>query len=239
MNRPGEHGDAFSSSRKPNPSESASLTWTAIARFLNAAEAGYFAHELKVLGEFPVKLRAEDDFDAVSGHWSTGFVLSVPTPSAEQATFALQELVSQTEGEAPLPSLADGVGFESDFLDPHGDPYDSQPFDPYPEDREFAEESPFPWGPIIVTLAAGSLAFWSIRTFWKPARPQPAAPVNAPRDVLWDAMRTPHGRKWVQFDAAGRQIRELEINPAGTEATIKEDADGDQIFERSRQVKRP
>ncbi len=231
MMRPGEHGDAFFQSRRSDHGNSASPSWTAVARFLNAAEAGYFAHELKLLANIPVNLQAEEDFEAVSGHCSTRFVLSVPEPWAEQAALSLQELVQQTDADDSLPELTAPLEREG-FLEA-----DSQPFDPFVEDPLFAPPNPVNWVPIVVTLAAGSMAIWGIKKLWEPARPQPAAPANAPREVLWDAMRT-GGRKWVQSDPAGRPVRELEINFAGTEATLREDSNGDRVFDRTLQLKR-
>ena len=232
MMRPGEHGDAFFKSRHSNSGDSASPSWTVIARFLNAAEAGYFAHELKLLRNIPVKLQAEDDFDAVSGHWSTRFVLSVPGPWAERAALTLQELVRQTEAEDSLPELAASALEREAFLEA-----DSRPFDPFAEGPLFSPQNQVNWVPIVVTLAAGSMAIWGIKKLWEPARPLPAAaPAKAPRDVLWDVVTTPAGRKWVQSDPAGRPVRDLEINPAGTEATLREDSDGDHVFDRTRHV---
>ncbi len=105
MTRPGEFGDAsLPSSRKPqHQGDAPSTAWTAIARFLNAAEAGYFAHELKLLKNIPVTLSAEENLDALSGHQATGFVLSVPQIWAEPAARTLTELVQQTESEDDWP----------------------------------------------------------------------------------------------------------------------------------------
>ncbi len=212
MMRSGEHGDAFFKSRHPDAGDSASPSWKAIARFLNVAEAGYFAHELKLLGNIPVSLQAEEDFDAVSGHWSAGFVLRVPEPWAERAAVTLQELVRQTEAEDPLPELSASPLEGDGFLEA-----DSRPFDPFAEEPRFRDRDPVNWVPIVVTLAAGSMAIWGFKKLWEPARPQPAAaPAKAPRDVLWDVMRT----------------------PAGTHATLREDSDGDQLFDRTLKVER-
>lgn len=233
MMRPGEFGDAYLPSRKPKLGESASQAWTTIARFLNAAEAGYFAHELKLTRNIPVTLRAEEDFDAVSGHWSTGFVLSVPQAWAERAAETLQELVHLSESEDYLPErVSPAREYERKST------ARSQPFDPFAEEDYFTESPAIHWVPIVVTLAAGSLAIWGIKILWEPARPQ-AAPIKAPRDVLWDVMTTPDGRKWVQHDSAGRPTRELEIPPLGHEAILREDNDGDQVFERTQRIKRP
>lgn len=206
----------------------------AVARFQSAAEAGYFAHELKMLQNVPTLVRAVEEFDAVSGHWSTGFVLFVPSPQAEEAALTLQDLVRQSENEDASPVRASATSErEVTTTSP------SEPFDPFVRDEEFEYPEPINWVPIVVTLAAGSLAFWGVKQLWEPARPQPAAPADAPRDVLWDIMKTPQGRKWVQQDADGRRIRELEIHPDGSEAVLREDHDGDEFFEKTRRVKRP
>ena len=233
MMRPGEFGDASIPSRNAGSGEESSGVWAPIARFLNAAEAGYFAHELKLMRNIPVTLQAEDDFDAVSGNWSTGFVLAVPEVWAERAAATLQELVHLSETEEEMPERVSS-SLEYD----RGPAGRSQAFDPYAEEDFFAREPSIHWVPIVVTLAAGSLAIVGIKHFWEPARPQ-AAPVNAPRDVLWDVMKTPHGRKWVQHDSAGRPMRELEIPPSGNEAILREDIDGDQVFERTQRIVRP
>lgn len=224
MTRPGERGDASLPSK----------SWTAIARFLNAAEAGYFAHELKLLKNIPVTLQAEEKLDDLSGHLTTGFVLSVPQVWAEPAARTLTELVHRTESDEELPAPE----YEDEDFGP-APVGRSQAFDPFAREDDFAMGPAIPWVPIVVTLAAGSIAFWSVKTFWQPARPQPAAPVKAPGDVLWDVMRTPQGRKWVQYDPNSQAVRELEIERAGTEAILREDADGDHVFERTQRIKRP
>lgn len=217
---------------RPGDQRDDTLQSTPIARFLNAAEAGYFAHELKLLGNVPVSIQVEEDYDAVSGHWSSRFVLAVPSVSAESSAMMLQELVRQTENEEfrsdiPVPA------FEGERL--HS--ANSQPFDPFPQDDDFESPQPLNWVPIVVTLAAGSLAIWGVKKLWEPARPQAAAPAKAPRDVLWDMMRTPHGGRWVQHDAQGRPIRILEFH--GNEAIFREDSDGDEIFEHTWRLQRP
>lgn len=228
MTRPGDQRDAFLPARS-NEEDSPRLT--PIARFRNAAEAGYFAHELKLRRDVPVTIQVEEDFDAVSGHWSTRFVLAVPSTAAEMSARALQELVRQTEGEEHPSDFPAG-----DFEGERWHSAHSQPFDPFTRQEEFEYPQPVNWVPIVVTLAAGSLAIWGVKKLWEPARPQ-AAPANAHRDVLWDMMRTPHGRQWVQQDAKGRRIRILEFH--GNEAILKEDSDGDQVFEHTWRVQRP
>jgi hypothetical protein len=190
MTRSGELGDASFPSRKPRIAGASVQDWTPIARFLNAAEAGYFAHELKLSRNIPVTLRAEEDFDAVSGHWSTGFVLSVPQAWAENAAMTLQELVRQTDSEDYIPDrVSPSVEYE------RTPPGLSQPFDPLAAEDYLTHPPSIHWVPFVVTLAAGSLAIWGIKILWEPARPQAAAPINAPRDVLWEEMKSPRGSK--------------------------------------------
>jgi hypothetical protein len=192
MMRPCEPGDAFRPSRKPDKAPNTPPAWTAIARFLNAAEAGYFAYELKLSRNIPVKLGAEEELEPVSGHCSTSFVLSVPQVWAEKAAKTLQELVRETDSEDYIPERVSSA-LEYERLPVSR----SRPFEPFYDEDNFVEPASIHWVPIVVTLAAGSLAIWGIKTLWEPARPQ-AAPINAPRNVLWEGMKTTHGRKSMQ-----------------------------------------
>ena len=68
-----------------------------IARFHNAAEAGYFSHELMRSEEIPSMVKVDEHFDALCGRWTTRFLLLVPECFAETAAAALQRLVKQSK----------------------------------------------------------------------------------------------------------------------------------------------
>ena len=70
---------------------------TAIARFNNAAEAGYFAHEMHTEAGITARVMTEDDFDAVGGVWSTRFLLVVPRDQAGPALAVLRHQLEEPD----------------------------------------------------------------------------------------------------------------------------------------------
>ena len=183
-----------------------------IARFANAAEAGFFAHALQSIEEIPATIRAEENFDAISGYWSTRFLLEVPQPVAESAARSLQSLIDRSENEDIVDSL--GPALEHWDYDPLASPrfqFDDAP-PPVPRPG-------FRWGPIVLTLAAGSLAFVGLRALHQAANPRRDAPVGRQKD-LWEELRRP-GKPWTQ-KLDGNRRRELDFNADRTRATIRE-----------------
>eukprot|EP00913_Durusdinium_trenchii_P008935 g8401.t1 len=194
------------------PADASDEPVVAIARFLNAAEAGFFAHTLLNSEEIPASLRAEDDFDAVSGFWTARYLLMVPERMVDAATKALQSVVKRSETE--------------DFLDSAGDPNELTHFgsesvnvtrfaeDPerYPAD----ETSTIKWGPVMLTLAAGSLALWGLRELQRPPRVE-AGPKHG---ALWDDLSEP-SKPWVQ-QLEGDRRRELHFDRQRNRAVIRE-----------------
>jgi hypothetical protein len=170
-----------------------------------------------------------EHFDAVSGYWSTRFVLSVPEPLVETATIRLRELISQSE--------TDDMPLETDFSDDdllrpleYGSDHDNRfdrPTDPMESMAE--EESGVNWVPIVLTLAAGSAVFWGVRTMNAKPVPEAAAGREEQAD-LWNRLTTPSG-KWVQPSEDGRGRRELLFDARRREGILREDLDGDGQFE--------
>jgi hypothetical protein len=188
-----------------------------VARFGNAAEAGYFADELDyALGVEP-RLDCRDDFDAVHHHWRSRFVLSVPVQHAEQAHKILACLL---DGETPVPAHRDD------------DLTSAAPFHhPRPTMRSETSGSvgsSVKWAPVLLTLAAGSLVFWHGKK--PPMQRQPPAPRDALRIQLGDAPGV-RDAPWVQTVEGGLR-RELHFPATDGEAVLREDRDGDGVFER-------
>ncbi|HUG92460.1 MAG TPA: hypothetical protein VML55_16595 [Planctomycetaceae bacterium] len=166
---------------------------TPVARFLNAAEAGYFAHELRFAERLPVLISAEESFDAVAGYWTTRFLLCVPQAVALRAAEALERLVAESESDdavAPRPSAAAG-----DEPLPAGRQA-SDVFDPRQQTRaDVAEPVGVGWVPLVLTLAASSAVFWNVRRPAEAPRP-PAAPVKRHDADEWERHRAPT-RPWM------------------------------------------
>lgn len=183
-----------------------------IARFQSGAEAGYFADELARAVDLDVRVLAREHYDAVHGVASTDFVLLVLETEAERAAQLLRSLVASTDDdEAPDESnlLAAEHDFNSSAL--MGGPV---------------------WVPLLLTLAAGSIAYWGIEKFEQ--RQRPPALINRDRrqpPELWRVLSASPS-PWVQTLGPGRGTRQLQVDPATKSAVIQEDRDGDGRFER-------
>lgn len=187
--------------------------WEAIARFRSGAEAGYFADELAREADIEGLIKAEDRFDGVHGMGTTDFVLMVAPQKAERASEVLRSLVAQSDMDE------DAATRDEDGNDiPHAD-----------EGRPV--RSGTVWVPIILTLAAGSIAYWGVHRDQR--RVRPPGLVNRERRQGADLLRTIglFEEPWVQkLDGA---TRELVFDREAQTATVREDRDGDGIFERT------
>ena len=202
-----------------------------VARFHNAAEAGYFSHELMLAEEIPSLVKIDEHFDALSGRWSTRFLLLVPERFAENAAVSLQRLVEQSNSEESLEEeTRKTFRVASEEMGPFGDEMEF--------DRYSAVESGVNWIPIVLTLAAGSAAFWGVRKFQD--RPQPhanAAPIGARQSDLWERL-SGSPEPWIQQLEGGRHTRRIQFETDGNVVIIREDSDGDGHFEREHRIRR-
>jgi hypothetical protein len=199
-----------------------------IARFRHAAEAGYFAHELLCREDVEAGVVAQEQFDALGGLWSTQFLLTVPPLTVERATTLLQSLVEENSDRI-APVLAD-----EDCDDPPSEPYHMAAV----SDQDFvAVDSGVNWVPIVLTLAAGSVVLWGWHSLQqgKAARANPAGQNHLD---LWDRLATPDS-PWTQPIPGGRGRRQLWISPRQHAAELREDADGDGVFESTVRVPLP
>lgn len=182
----------------------------AIARFLNAAEAGFFAHTLLSAEEIPASLKAEDDFDAISGYWTARYLLMVPERMAEAATAALQTLVERSENE----DFLDAPKEPNELTHVAGETVTVTRFADNPERYSDEDVSTIKWGPVMLTLAAGSLALWGLRELQRPHRAEPK------HGSLWDGI-SQHVEPWKQDLGNGRR-RELQFDRTRNRAIVRE-----------------
>ena len=184
-----------------------------IAKFANAAEAGFFAHALTATEDLPVMIHAEENFDAISGYWSTRYLLEVPERIAESAYRSLQSLIARTETEDIMESVV-----------PAGTRWETERFAMTDfRDRSFdttAAESGVRWGPIVFSLAAGSLAFFGLQALQPAVNPRNDVPHGERRKDLWEQMSRP-SKPWTQ-SLNGNRRRELRFNAKRTRAVIRE-----------------
>ena len=196
----------------------------AIAQFRNAAEAGYFAHELLREADIPADITMDESFDAVSGYWSTRFVLAVAEEFSESARLCLQRLSDHStpddrpyRSEFAVDEMKDPMA-DDDWMQPSSDMMVS----------DVAEQSNVNWVPIVLTLAAGSIVFWGVRTMHAKPQAQAAAAGERNQPDVWKMLSTPE-RPWVQQLDDGR--RELRFDSDRREGILYEDLDGDGQFE--------
>lgn len=193
-----------------------------IARFTNAAEAGFFAHTLLYAEDIPATIRAEDSFDAISGYWSTRYHLEVPERLAESASRTLQSLIDRSESEDFVDALTSRNPAWSEYADGSTGVVTYR--------REAAgEASGIRWGPIMITLAAGSLAFLGFRAIQTANKPRAAVPAGRNKG-LWGELSQP-GKPWVQR-LEGNRRREMNFNHDRTRAVIREYNGEEKVSER-------
>jgi hypothetical protein len=174
----------------------------AIARFQNGAEAGFFADELYRTTGIETEVMAREHFDAVHAAWSIDYLLLAAEASASQGAQALRTLVASTDD------------------DPACD-----------VDSERKDLPGGLWMPLILTLAAGSIACWGVERAEQ--RPRPAALVDRdprlPPD-LWHVLGSTPG-PWHQTGVNGVGTRELTVDRDRQTALLREDHDGDGAFD--------
>lgn len=202
---PVENGFSAGERRVPDPVHAAAADRVMIARFQNGAEAGYFADELTRACHVDTEVVARERFDAVHAGWSVDYILLVERPHAERAARLLQSLVESTGDDG-----GDGATGESPRSDLPGGV----------------------WVPLILTLAAGSIACFGIDRLDH----RPRAPALVVRDAreppdLWEVLAGTRGT-WVQKLEGGPGVRELTLDPETHSAQLKEDHDGDGRFDR-------
>ncbi|MGE5193922.1 MAG: hypothetical protein ACM3U2_15620 [Deltaproteobacteria bacterium] len=176
-----------------------------IARFQSGAEAGYFADELTRETEIETEVLARERFDGVHAAWSVDYILLVDRAHAERAARLLQSLVEATGDDAG----ADATDESSRSDLPGG-----------------------AWVPLILTLAAGSIACFGIERLDHRPRP-PALVVRDGREPpeLWEFLAATRGT-WIQKLDGAPGVRELTLDPDTHSARLKEDSDGDGHIDR-------
>jgi|GEM_PF-1255092 len=224
----GGFGDPFPGISE-SPWEPGDEPLRAIARFPNAAEAGFFAHALQATDDIPVTLRAEEDYNAVSGYWSTRYLLEVPERVAASAYRSLESLIDRSETEDVLASAATGGHWEICERSPSER---SQGFSEIPgiftanashRDDELRPLPGINWGPLVLSFAAGSLALFGLQSLQPAIKPRVEA-AGGRQQELWDQLSQP-AKPWTQ-KLDGNRRRVLEFNAERSRAVVRE-YDGD------------
>jgi len=205
-----------------------------VARFTNAAEAGYFAEELTHHSGIHTLLRSDKTFNALNGYWSQRFDLLVAEADLDEAKATLRQLIEQTGSSE---TLCEDHAASLTPQDESPPPYEG--FQTEPDRSEYGpEESRIHWIPIVLTLTAGTVAFWAARRIPDGAGDgRPPAPARFSTTELWNRLST-EPIPWRQALPNGRGIRELHFDSDRQRAVLREDADGDGVFEREEFLER-
>jgi len=180
-----------------------------IARFQNGAEAGYFADELSRETGIETEVLAREHFDGVHAAWSVDYILLVDRAHAGEAAGRLQSLVESTGDEAAAEATDDSSPSEL----PGG-----------------------VWVPLILTLAAGSIACFGIeRPDHRPRPPALVARDGREPPELWELVTAGRGT-WVQKLDGTPGTREMTLDPAAHSARFREDVDGDGRIDREWEI---
>jgi hypothetical protein len=218
-----ESGDAI-----PDEESITDPTGLAVARFESMAEAGFFADQLVRRHGIETTLSVDETFDAITGHWSVRFILNVPEDQASSASVLLENLV-QTHDE-DFPASPDVP--ENTFDIPADDSPAVWQVD---ENEEAGLETGMNWFPLVLTLAAGGAAVWGLRAWNGREAARVLERQHAPD--LWDELGH-DSSPWIQESEENRAVRKLWVDADGRGAILREDRDGDGIFERETRLKR-
>ncbi|GIW94995.1 MAG: hypothetical protein KatS3mg110_3036 [Pirellulaceae bacterium] len=189
--------------------------WVGVARFENAAEAGYCAERLQSSG-ISTRLEYRDRFDAVKDHWQVVFELQVPPHERAEAIVRLRELLHDEEEPADE-SASYGQDNQSRSVWAESGRYD--PFAEGPHDVPLVMAMA-KWLPCL--LLAGSVGFAG--GWWLAERQGSAV---AERALL---RRVAESAPWLNVPPPGEPQRRLRLDSAG-QWLVEEDRDGDGRFE--------
>jgi hypothetical protein len=181
---------------------------TIVARFHNVAEAGYFVEALAA-NDIAATLRAEEQFDGISGTWSCRYALSVDENDAHLAAQRLRDLVDG-EAIAPPPERHDETGRRDDFAD-----------------EPAAGPSLLPWALLLLVLVVAAIVWGQVGKARRigAAGVREAVPPDPAPPEPWREMTSRPGR-WIQFDGEGRPVRQIVVHADGR-ATLTADTNGD------------
>lgn len=198
--------------------------WVVLAKFQNAAMAGYFADELHRQFGFATEVDLQEEREPIHSTWTIRFCLLVEKGTARQAAYALQ-LIARDDSDA--------------------DPLAPKPAHPVVnmEPRKAASHiGRLTW--IMSILALVAVLFVILMLSLNPRGPWQRGRVGGPG---WQramaaqqfAAINGDGAPWTQPINAGAGTRRLSLNAARQVSVIETDADGDGRFESTEEFPWP
>ena len=180
------------------------------ARFTNAAEAGFFVHELESELGIAGELEQREHFNAIHGTWHADYALFVARDHAPRVAEFLRGLRDETEDDAGAWRAPGESPAKSGSLGSR-------------------------WMPVLITLAAGSVAYLGVTKLEEPPRP-PALHVNRAADALWRELAR---GDWTQAHPEGKGTRRMRLDAARRTVIIEDDLDHDGRIDRAHEYSLP
>ncbi len=203
-----------------------------LARFQFAADAGFFAEELKIRHSIPATVKLEENFEAVVGQWSVTYVLAVPVEQADEARPRLRQVIEESQSgndagvaagldRAPEPNVETNEDGESTFrLDA----------------PDTGAGFHIPGWVILLVISCGAV-FLSRSPPDKNPEPLPQdAPARLTDEQLFfRELFSASSEPWIRKTADGGR-QEISFDQSAGTIRIREDTDGDGSFEIDRRV---
>ena len=206
----------------------------ALARFRFAADAGYFADELQARFSIRATVQLEENFDATTGQSLVAFVLAVSPELADEAIPRLRQLIETAQvGEYDgLPGGLDGPA--APVSTPSGT--DDETFDTEPVAARSSSGVPSWLFLMVVCIGAASLL----------ATQRPQAPAAGPADnaaaeptdeqVFLRELLAASPEPWVRESPDGGR-QEVSLDKSTGSMRLREDGDGDGVYEIDRRIR--
>jgi|GEM_PF-2659332 hypothetical protein len=203
-----------------------------LARFQFAADAGFFADELKNQHSIKATVKLEENFEASAGQWSVTYVLAVPVEQADEAIPRLRQLIEDSQ-----PNEFGGPGIADDR--PAAPPIEADE----DGDSTFRPDAPetgsgfhIPGWVLLLVISCGAVYLFRSRPEKDPApAPQAASESLTDEQLFFRELLSNSPEPWVrQTEDGGRQ--EISFEESTGTMRIREDTDGDGSFEIDRRV---
>lgn len=205
----------------------------ALARFRFAADAGYFADELQAQFSIRTTVQLEENFDATTGQSLVAFVLAVSPELADEAIPKLRQLIetAQTGEYDGLPGGLDGPAAPVSAVSAtDGETFEAQPVAVRPSAR-------VPSWLFLLIVCAGAVALLATQRQQAPAEgpAEDAAAELTDEQVFLRELIAASPEPWVRESPDGRR-QEVSLDKSTGSIRLREDGDGDGVYEIDRRI---
>jgi len=204
-----------------------------LARFQFAADAGFFAEELKTQHSIAATVKLEEDFEASAGQWSVAFILAVPVEQADEAIPRLRQLIEESQ-TGDYEGVADELNRPSA---PAGETDDDSESTFRLDATSTGSGFRIPGWVLLLVVSCGAVILFKSR----PEEVPQAAPQEAParltdEQLFFRQLFSTSSEPWVRETGdGGRQV--ISFDESSETMRVREDTDGDGSFEIDRRIR--